>query len=75
MKDKKKVHFWIDNHMLYIQAVDTGELAIIEDQKKIAWFLNSHNLTVHDVKGIVAGYDAYNWFDRQVRSLFSFVEL
>lgn len=73
---KKKVHFWIDHCMLYVRDVVTGELAIIDDQKKIAWFLNAHNMTVHDVQGVAVGYDVYNWFgNRFIRGPFSFVQL
>lgn len=60
------VKFWIDHsdHSLYVQNVATEEVKTIRSQKQIAWFLNAHNLTVHDVKGVMEGYDVFHLFGK-----------
>jgi len=64
MKDKAKVKFWLNGQVLFIQAEESGEVRTIKDEKKIAWFLNAHHLTVHEVKGVMVGYDVYHLFGK-----------
>lgn len=76
MKDKAKVKFWIDGHTLFIQNEESERVKMIQNQKQIAMFLNAHNLTVHEVKGVMRGYDVLNLFwKHRVFSPFSFVRL
>jgi len=62
MKGKIKVKFWLDDDALFLKNPKTEQVKTIEDEKQIAWFLNAHNMTVHDVKGVMEGYDVMNLF-------------
>lgn len=76
MRNKAKVKFWLDGQILFIQNQVTKEIKIIKNGKKIAMFLNAHRLTVHDLKGVMYGYDVLNLFwRRHVISPFKFVQL
>ena len=37
----------------------------IHNQKQIAFFLNAHNLTAHQVKGTMNGFDALKLFEKR----------
>lgn len=62
-----KVKFWIDhsNHSLCVQNIETNETKTIHNQKQIAFFLNAHNLTSHQVKGTMNGFDALKLFEKR----------
>ena len=76
MRDKVNVEFWIDDSILYLKNSKTEQVRMTKNQKQIAMFLNAHNLTINDVKGVMRGYDVLNLFGKQrVFSPFSFVRL
>ena len=71
-----KVEFWLEGEKLFVKNEKTGELIITEDSRQIAFFLNAHHLTIHDVEGQMNGYDVYGWFyQKQIREPFKFIEL
>lgn len=65
MKGNIEVEYWIDGHVLYIKNLQNQEIRKVKNQKQIAMFLNAHNLTVHDVKGVSRGYDVLKLFAKQ----------
>lgn len=76
LKNKVKVRFWLNGHLLFVQNEETEEIKIIENQKQIAWFLNAHHLVAPEVKGVMYGYDVLNLFgQRNTFPPFSFVQL
>lgn len=75
MKKQAEVKFWIDRstNALHVQEESTGIVKEIKNQKKIALFLNAHNLTHDEVKAPRHGIDVMGLFaEKNVLSLLPF---